>query len=30
VPPGWSVWPEQIEIADHDRGAMSICPEVGA
>lgn len=30
VPPGWIVWPEQIEIADHDTGAMSICPEVGA
>jgi hypothetical protein len=30
VPLGWNVWPEQIEIADHDKGAMTICPEVGA
>ena len=30
VPVGWNVWPEQIEIADHDKGAMTICPEVGA
>jgi hypothetical protein len=29
VPVGWNVWPEQIEIADHDKGAMTICPEVG-
>ena len=30
VPVGWNVWPEQIEIADHDKGAMTICPEVAA
>ena len=29
VPVGWNVWPEKIEIADHDKGAMTICPEVG-
>ena len=29
VPVGWTVWPEQIEIADHDEGSITICPEVG-
>ena len=29
VPPGWTVWPEQTEIADHEKGRITICPEVG-